>query len=113
MAIREASFLGHDLRCPPAAASRGCARGRPPEPPKPRLLDRVRHAIETRRYSRGTEKAYVRWTKRYIFFHGKRHLAEVGGALTITPPERTRYPAGTRRISLPSGSEAFSMVAER
>ena len=53
---------------------------RPGEPPKPRLLDRVRHAIETSNYSRRTEKAYVQWTKRYIFFHGKRHPAEMGAA---------------------------------
>jgi len=44
----------------------------------PRLLDRVRHAIRTRHYSRRTEKAYVGWIKRYIFFHGKRHPAEMG-----------------------------------
>ena len=46
--------------------------------PKPRLLDRVREAIRTRHYSRRTEKAYVHWIKRYIFFHGKRHPAEMG-----------------------------------
>jgi hypothetical protein len=26
------------------------------------------------------EGAYVGWLKRYIFFHGKRHPAEMGGA---------------------------------
>lgn len=46
----------------------------------PRLLDRVRHAIRARHYSRRTEKAYVGWIKRYIFFHGKRHPAEMGAA---------------------------------
>jgi integron integrase len=48
--------------------------------PRPRLLDRVREAIRTRHYSRRTEKAYVGWIRRYIFFHGKRHPAEMGGA---------------------------------
>jgi integron integrase len=48
--------------------------------PKPRLLDRVREAIRARHYSRRTEKAYVGWIKRYIFFHGKRHPAEMGAA---------------------------------
>ncbi len=48
--------------------------------PKPRLLDRVRQAIEARHYSRRTEKAYVHWIKRYIFFHGKHHPAEMGAA---------------------------------
>jgi len=54
--------------------------GPPVGAPKPRLLDRVRQAIEARHYSRRTEKAYVHWIKRYIFFHGKRHPAEMGAA---------------------------------
>ena len=42
---------------------------------KPRLLGRVREAIRSRHYSRRTEKTYVAWIRRYIFFHGKRHPA--------------------------------------
>ena len=57
----------------------------PPGAPKPRLLDRVRDAIRARHYSRRTEKAYVAWIRRYIFFHGKRHPAEMG------VPEITRF----------------------
>jgi integron integrase len=49
-------------------------------PPKPRLLDRVREAIRARHYSRRTEKTYVAWIRRYIFFHGKRHPSELGPA---------------------------------
>jgi integron integrase len=49
----------------------------PPARP-PRLLDRVREAIRSRHYSRRTEKAYVHWIRRFIFFHGKRHPAEMG-----------------------------------
>jgi integron integrase len=45
---------------------------------KPRLLDRVRLAIRAHHYSPRTEEAYVAWVKRYIFFHGKRHPAEMG-----------------------------------
>ena len=47
-----------------------CEAG-PGDASKPRLLDRVRQAIAARHYSRRTEKAYVHWIKRYIFFHGK------------------------------------------
>ncbi|MGH7772991.1 MAG: phage integrase N-terminal SAM-like domain-containing protein [Candidatus Binatia bacterium] len=50
----------------------------PSIPPKPKLLDQVRQAIRTRHYSYMTEKAYVGWTKRFIFFHNKRHPAEMG-----------------------------------
>jgi Phage integrase, N-terminal SAM-like domain len=46
--------------------------------PKPRLLDRVRDAIGARHYSHRTEKAYIHWIRRYIFFHGKRHPVEMG-----------------------------------
>src|SRR5712692_12083522 len=52
----------------------------PAAPPAgaPRLLDRMRHAIRARHYSLRTEEAYVGWIRRYIFFHGKRHPAEMG-----------------------------------
>ena len=69
------------------AATSCCGRARwiareagPPAPQQPRLLDRVRAALRARHYSRRTEKAYVHWIKRYIFFHGKRHPAEMGAA---------------------------------
>ncbi len=47
---------------------------------RPRLLDQVRAAIQRLNYSRRTEEAYVHWIKRYIYFHGKRHPAELGEA---------------------------------
>lgn len=47
---------------------------------KPKLLEQVRQAIRTRHYSYMTEKAYVGWIKRFIFFHNKRHPAEMGEA---------------------------------
>ena len=51
---------------------------RMPEPPK--LLDRLRHALRTRHYSRHTEKCYAEWAERYIRFHGLRHPRDMGGA---------------------------------
>jgi integron integrase len=48
--------------------------------PKPKLLDQVRLAIRTRHYSDRTEKAYVHWIRRFIFFHNKRHPAGMGEA---------------------------------
>jgi integron integrase len=50
----------------------------PAEPGKPRLLDRVRATARLRHYSPRTEAAYVAWIRRYIFFHDKRHPAEMG-----------------------------------
>jgi len=48
------------------------------EAPAPRLLDRLREQLRARHYSLRTEDAYVDWTRRFIFFHGKRHPQELG-----------------------------------
>src|SRR6266498_246676 len=61
------------------AASPAAPTAKPTSSPqKPKLLDQVRQAIRTRHYSYMTEKAYVGWIKRFIFFHHKRHPAEMG-----------------------------------
>lgn len=41
-------------------------------------MDRFSEAIRVRHYSRSTEAAYGGWIRRFIFFHGKRHPAEMG-----------------------------------
>src|SRR5262245_62939059 len=46
----------------------------------PSLLDRVRAAIRRKHYSRRTEETYIHWIKRFIYFSGKRHPAEMGAA---------------------------------
>ena len=47
-------------------------------PDKPKLLDRVRGAIRLRHYSQRTERAYVYWIRRFIFFNGVRHPEQMG-----------------------------------
>ena len=42
------------------------------------LLDEVRQAMRVRHYSIRTEQAYIQWIKRYIYFHNKKHPAEMG-----------------------------------
>jgi integron integrase len=42
------------------------------------LLDDVRNEIRVRHYSIRTEKSYLNWIKRYIFFHQKKHPVKVG-----------------------------------
>jgi len=46
----------------------------------PRLMDQVRDAIRSRHYSLRTEETYVHWIRRFIFFHNRRHPAEMGEA---------------------------------
>lgn len=72
------SFPNQGFKMISRSAVPACAP--PASPPGPRLLDRVREAIRTRHYSYRTEKAYVHWIKRFIFFHNKRHPAEMGEA---------------------------------
>jgi len=45
---------------------------------KPKLLEQLRDKIRMKHYSIRTEKAYVGWNLRYIFFHNKRHPKEMG-----------------------------------
>jgi integron integrase len=54
--------------------------GEPPGGRPVKLLDWVRAAIRVRHYNRWTEEAYVAWIKRFIFFHGVRHPAEMAAA---------------------------------
>ena len=78
-----------------------------PEAPKPRLLTRVRNAIRIRHYSRATEKAYVGWIKRFIFFHGVRHPDEMGEreVMTYLSDLATR-----QRVSASTQNQAFSAL---
>ena len=66
--------------------------------PKPKLLDQVRQAIRTRHYSPRTEETYVHWIKRFIFFHNKRHPAE------MAEPEIARFLSNLATESRVSGS---------
>jgi len=45
---------------------------------KKKLLDIVREKIRFKHYSISTEKTYIHWIKRYIFFHNKKHPIEMG-----------------------------------
>lgn len=52
----------------------------PDAPPPPKLLDQVVARLRVKHYSLRTEKTYVDWIKRYIWFHGKRHPQEMGAS---------------------------------
>lgn len=43
-----------------------------------KLLEQLAQRIQTKRYSRKTQTAYVQWCRRYILYHNKRHPAEMG-----------------------------------
>lgn len=43
-----------------------------------KLLDQVQQRIRLKHYSIRTEKAYVSWIKRFIYFHNKQHPKDMG-----------------------------------
>ena len=45
---------------------------------KPKLLDAVRAKVRAKHYSYRTEQQYVRWIRRFILHHNKRHPADLG-----------------------------------
>jgi integron integrase len=80
-----------------------------PVPPagRPRLLDRVRHAIRTRHYSPRTEKAYIGWIKRFLVFQGMRHPSELGSAEVV---QYLTALATRRHVSASTQNQAFSAL---
>ncbi|AFY78092.1 hypothetical protein Ple7327_2831 [Pleurocapsa sp. PCC 7327] len=47
------------------------------KPPK-KLMEQVQDIIRLKHYSYSTEKTYISWIRRYIFFHDKRHPKDMG-----------------------------------
>jgi integron integrase len=80
-----------------------------PSPPAapPRLLDQIRHAVRLRHYSPRTEQAYVRWARRFVLFHKKRHPAELGGS-EVT--QFLTWLAEGRRVSASTQTQALSAL---
>jgi integron integrase len=70
----------------------------------PKLLDQVREVIRMKHYSIRTEQAYVDWIRRYIFFHNKRHPAEMGEAeiraFVSDLASKKRVSASTQTVAL-------------
>jgi len=74
---------------------------------KKKLLDLVREQIRIRHYSMQTEKSYIGWIKRYIFFHQKKHPIDMGkeeieAFLT--------YLAVERNVSATTQNQAFNAI---
>jgi integron integrase len=75
--------------------------------PKVKLLDQVRQTIRRKHYSLRTEATYIDWIKRYIFFHQKRHPAEMGA------PEMEQflnYLAVKRQVAASTQNQALSAL---
>ena len=79
------------------------------------FLEGVRSEIRLRGYSMRTEKTYIHWIKRFIFFHQKRHPQLMGAeevrsfltslavqgnvAINIQPTAQTKTPRSAIKLS--------------
>lgn len=74
---------------------------------KPKLLDQVRQTLQSKRYSRKTEEAYIKWIKEFIFFNNKRHPIE----LDKTHIEKfLSYLTITRKVSASTQGQALCAI---
>ena len=82
----------------------------------PKLLERVRAAVRMKHYSRRTEQAYVRWIRRFIVFHNKKHpstmgASEIGAFLSWLAVQR-RVSASTQNQAQSAGLFLYRDVLE-
>jgi integron integrase len=95
------------LSAPMTESSPPPAEAANPPPPPPRLLDLMRHRIRLRHYSRRTEVSYLQWVRRYIYFHDRRHPAELG-ATQVT--EFLSSLATERNVSASTQNQALAAL---
>ena len=73
--------------------------------PKPlKLFDYVRSQIRTRHMSPRTEKSYLHWIRRFIYFHDRRHPKELG---TAEVNAFLSHLATARRVSASTQNQAL------
>ncbi len=73
----------------------------------PKLLDQVRQYCRVRHYSMATEKAYLYWIKRYIYFHGKKHPASLGATQV---KEYLNFLANVRNVAASTQNQALNAL---
>jgi integron integrase len=78
------------------------------EAPRPRpLLEQLRDALRRRHYSYRTEQSYVHWVRRFIYYHGKRHPAQMGADEVAA---FLSYLARERAVAASTQNQALSAV---
>ena len=64
-----------------------------PNPPSPKILDRVRWHLRVKHYSLRTEELYVQWIRRFILFHGNVTRSKWAKKRSpLSQPSRDRWP---------------------
>lgn len=75
--------------------------------PGPRLSDQVRDALRRKHYSYRTEKTYLHWIRRFIYFHGKRHPREMAESEIA---EFLTHLAVERQVSASTQNQALNAI---
>jgi integron integrase len=73
----------------------------------PRLSDQVRDTLRRKHYSYRTEKTYLHWIRRFIYFHNKRHPRD------MAEPEIAKFLthlAVARRVSASTQNQALNAI---
>ncbi|MDL1968710.1 MAG: integron integrase [Deltaproteobacteria bacterium] len=70
-------------------------------------MDQVRNRIRYKHYSIRTEQAYIEWIRKFIFYHGKRHPAEMG---ENEISDFLTYLAVKRRVAASTQNQALSAI---
>ena len=73
----------------------------------PKLLEQVRSRLRVKHYSIRTERTYVDWIKRFIWFHGKRHPKDMGA---VEMEAFLSYLAVERNVSASTQNQAKSAL---
>lgn len=71
-------------------------------------MERVRDAIQLRRYSLRTERAYLHWIRRFIYFHDRRHPESLGEQAVV---EFLSHLALHDRVAPATQNQALSALA--
>ncbi len=74
---------------------------------KRKLLDEVRAVLRIKNYSYRTEKPYIRWIRKFILFHNKRHPQD------MAEPEIKQflsYLADNQKVAASTQNQALSAV---
>jgi hypothetical protein len=75
--------------------------------PNPKLLDQVRSSLRIKHYSYKTEKSYIYWIRKYIFFHEKKHPKDMG---TYEIREFLNHLARDRQVAATTQNQALNAL---
>ncbi len=75
--------------------------------PKPKLLEQVSIEVQTRHYSRRTDKTYRNWIKQFVLFHGKKHPKQMG---EVEVNQFLSHLSTRRNVSASTQNQALSAI---